>query len=210
MPEPAPLAGLRLGILQGLPFEGMDETVAAAWSAAVGMLGKAGARLSDETIGLVDEMVQANAKGGFAPAEAFAIHRERIARSGAGIDPNIRVRIERGAGMTAAEIGELTRKRQRLVQAMDARLASLDALMLPTTPIVAPTIAEVATSEGFGRKNAMLLRNTAPINFFDLCAISLPLRRTGGLSSGLMLVARNGHDRRLFAIATAVEKRLAG
>ena len=208
--EPAALAGLRLGILQGMPFEGMDEIVATAWSAAVSVLGKAGARLSDESIGLIDEMVRANAKGGFAPAEAYAIHRERLARGGDGIDPNIRVRIERGAGMAAADYVELSRTRQRLVLAMDARLAWLDALMLPTTPIVAPTMAEVATPEGFGRKNAMLLRNTAPINFFDLCAISLPFPRTGGLPSGLMLVARNGQDRRLFAIASAVEKRLAG
>ena len=56
----------------------------------------------------------------------------------------------------------------------------------------------------------MLLRNPAPINFFDLCAISLPLPRGGGLSSRLMLVGRNGRDRRLFEIAAAVEKLLAG
>jgi aspartyl-tRNA(Asn)/glutamyl-tRNA(Gln) amidotransferase subunit A len=48
------------------------------------------------------------------------------------------------------------------------------------------------------------------VNFFDLCAISLPLPRGGGLSSGLMLVGRNGQDRRLFGIAAAIEKRLAG
>ena len=57
-----------------------------------------------------------------------------------------------------------------------------------------------------GRKNALLLRNTNPVNFFDLCAISLPLPRQSGLSAGLMLVGRNGQDRRLFSIAAAVEK----
>ena len=44
------------------------------------------------------------------------------------------------------------------------------------------------------------------VNFFNLCAISLPLPRESGLPTGLMLVARNGHDRRLFRIAAAVEK----
>ncbi len=85
-------------------------------------------------------------------------------------------------------------------------MGELDALVLPTTPIVAPKIAEVAESEGFGRKNAMLLRNTNPSNFFDLCAISLPLPRQNALSTGLMLVGRNSQDRRLFGIAAAVEK----
>jgi aspartyl-tRNA(Asn)/glutamyl-tRNA(Gln) amidotransferase subunit A len=79
-------------------------------------------------------------------------------------------------------------------------------MCLPTTPIVAPTMAEVATVEDFARKNAMALRNTVIVNFFNLCAISLPLPREGGLPTGLMLVVRNGHDRRLFRIAAAVEK----
>jgi len=110
----------------------------------------------------------------------------------------------------AADYIEMGETRRRLVQAMDARMASLDALVLPTTPIVAPTIAEVAQSDEFGRKNALLLRNTNPVNFFDLCAISLPMQRQDGLATGLMLVGRNGQDRRLFNIAAAVEKCLQG
>jgi aspartyl-tRNA(Asn)/glutamyl-tRNA(Gln) amidotransferase subunit A len=206
--EPAPLAGLRLGIWQGVPFEGIDRTVAATWTAAMARLSQAGVRLSDETIALVQDMTQVNAKGGFAAAESYAIHRERLKRSGAGIDPNIRVRIERGAGMTADDLADMAWARRKLIAEMDARLAALDAVVLPATAIVAPTIAEVTAPDEFGRKNAMLLRNTNMINFFDLCAISLPLPRVDGLATGLMLVGRNGHDERLFRIAAAVEKLL--
>jgi len=205
---PASLSGLRLGIWQGMPFEGIDKTVSAAWSAAVDRLGQAGVRFSDETIALVDDMVRVNSKGGFSPVESYVIHRERLKRDAAGIDPNIRSRIERGEGVSAADYLDMLQGRARLVQAMDARLASFDALVLPTSPIVAPTIAEVAAPDEFGRKNAMLLRNTASINFFDLCAISLPLPRQSGLSAGFMLVGRNGSDQRLFRIAAAVEKHL--
>ena len=45
---------------------------------------------------LFDDWAAVNAKGGIAPPEAYAIHRDRIARRGADIDPNVRVRIERG------------------------------------------------------------------------------------------------------------------
>jgi len=207
---PVSLSGLRLGIWQGMPFDGVDATVSAAWSAAVARLGQVGVRFSDEKISLVDDMMQVNAKGGFAPAEAYAIHRERLKRAGAGVDPFIRVRIERGGTVPSYDYIDMAQMRRRLVQAMDARMEQLDVLVLPTTPIVAPTIAEVAESEEFGRKNAMLLRNTNPVNFFDLCAISLPLPRQNGLSTGLMLVGRNGQDRRLFDIAAAVEKALKG
>jgi aspartyl-tRNA(Asn)/glutamyl-tRNA(Gln) amidotransferase subunit A len=207
--EPASLSGLKLGIWQGVPFDGVDSTVTASWSAAAARLGKAGVRLSDETIALIEDMVQVNAKGGFAPTEAFFIHRERLKRDGAGVDQLIRTRIERGGTVPAYDYIDMAQSRKRLVQTMDARLEGLDALVLPTTAIVAPKIAEVAAADEFGRKNAMLLRNTSMINFFDLCAISLPLPRDGGLSTGLMLVGRNGSDAKLFRIAAAVEKLFA-
>jgi aspartyl-tRNA(Asn)/glutamyl-tRNA(Gln) amidotransferase subunit A len=203
-----PLAGLRLGVLQGLPFEGIDAAVSAALANALKRLGQAGVRLSDETITLLADMAAVNAKGGFAPPEAFSIHRERIARRGRDIDPNVRARIERGGGMTAADYIEAAQARAHLIRAMDARLAELDALLLPTTSIVAPKLADVATFETFGRNNMMLLRNTALVNFFDLCAISLPMPDAGPLAVGLMLVARNRRDHYLFRIAEAVERLL--
>ena len=106
-------------------------------------------------------MIAGNAKGGFAPTEAFAIHRDRLKRRGGDVDPNVRARIERGGTVCAADYVDMARERARLIRAMDARMAGLDALILPTTPIVAPKIAEVATPESFDQKNMLLLRNTS-------------------------------------------------
>jgi aspartyl-tRNA(Asn)/glutamyl-tRNA(Gln) amidotransferase subunit A len=209
--ELAPLAGLRLGVPQGLPLADFDASVTARFAAARQALGRAGVRLTEERIDdFLNVMLGINAKSGFAPAEAYSIHRERLAAHGADYDPNVRARIERGAALSAADYVAMARERAALVRAMDARLADLDGLVLPTTPIVAPLIAEVATRETFAAKNTLLLRNTAIINFFDQCAISLPMPRAGGLPVGLMLVARNGHDHRLFRIAAAVERLFAG
>src|SRR6185503_14936269 len=60
--------------------------------------------------------------------------------------------------------------------------------------------------KAFMARNALLLRNTTIGNLFDLCAVSLPIPRAGNLPCGLMLLARNGHDRRLLRIAAAVER----
>ena len=206
--EPAPLAGLRVGVAQGLPLDALDDTVAQRFPAALKLLEKAGARLSDEALPLIDRMVEVNAKGGLAPPEALMIHRDRLARRGDVVDPNVRARIERAAKISAADYVAMQQARAALVAAMDARLADIDVLVSPTTPIVAPTIAEMEERETFARKNGLLLRNTSIWNFFDCCAISLPLPRAGGLPTGLMLIGRNGHDRRLFRIAAAVEKQL--
>jgi aspartyl-tRNA(Asn)/glutamyl-tRNA(Gln) amidotransferase subunit A len=207
---PAPLADLRVGVPQGMPLERLDDTVAKSFPAALARLDKAGVRLSDEKLALLDDMAAVNAKGGVLPAEALAVHRDRLARRAADIDPNIRSRLERSAAISAPDYIEMTRTRADLVRAMDAAVADLDVLAMPTTPIVAPLMSEVAEPADFSRRNALLLRNTTMWNFFDCCAISLPLPRDGGLPTGLMLVARNGHDHRLFRIAAAVERLLAG
>jgi aspartyl-tRNA(Asn)/glutamyl-tRNA(Gln) amidotransferase subunit A len=205
---PASLAGLRFGVPQGLLLSDLDQTVIKAFTDGLSRLGKAGARISDEPMPLIDRMLAVNAKGGFAPTEAFAIHRENLKTRAGDFDPNVRVRVVRGGNSSAADYVDMVQERARLIRAMDAQIAALDVLVLPTTAIVAPTIDEMQDPDTFGTKNLLLLRNTATWNFFDACAISLPLPRNG-LPVGLMLVARNGHDRRLFAIAAAVERALA-
>ncbi len=204
--EAAPLAGLRLGVAQGLPLENLDDTVGRRFPEALDRLERAGARLTYEKMPLLDEMMKALSRTSILMAEAYAIHKDRLARRGDAVDQIVRARLDRGAGIAAGDFIDAVRDRAALIRAMDARLADLDALVLPTTPIVAPRLDEVATPKDFMAKNAMVLRNTTIANYFDLTAISLPLPRDGGLPTGLMLFARNGCDRRLFRIAAAVEK----
>ncbi len=158
--EPAPLAGLRVGIAQGMPLENLDETVAKRFPQAIDRLERAGCRLSNEKLPLLDGMARVNSKGGVQPAEAYSVHRELLARRADAIDPNVRARLERSRNITAADYIEMVSERAQLIRAMDARLADLDVLALPTTPIVAPTLAEVTPADNFARKNAMVLRNT--------------------------------------------------
>jgi aspartyl-tRNA(Asn)/glutamyl-tRNA(Gln) amidotransferase subunit A len=205
--EPTSLAGLRLGLPQGLLLRDLDATVSTRFATATAALGKGSARLSDEPLTLLDEMAGVVSKvGNFAVIEGYAIHRGYLADKAKDYDPFVSSRLERGRSVTAADYITLTRERARLVRAMDAILESTDALVLPTTAVVAPQMSEVATLEGAGAQQARVVRNTSWVNFFDLCAISIPLPREGGLPVGLMLVGRNGQDHRLFRIASAVER----
>jgi aspartyl-tRNA(Asn)/glutamyl-tRNA(Gln) amidotransferase subunit A len=201
---------LRVGIAQGLPLRGLDEAVTAKLFEAVSQFGQAGVQLTPELFPHFDDMARANARGSIAVAEAYAIHRDLMAARGAGYDPFVRERIERGGSISAADYITLIHTRERMVREMDTRLADLDAIVLPTVAIVAPTIAECRNPENALMRNAQVLRNSAIANFFNLCAISLPPPRGDGLPVGLMLAARNGRDRRLLRIAAAVEKLFAG
>jgi aspartyl-tRNA(Asn)/glutamyl-tRNA(Gln) amidotransferase subunit A len=205
--EPLALAGLRFGLPEGLLLDRLDDIVAPAFNAAIARLDGSGTGISHEQLPLLDDWVAVNEKGGVIPPEACAVHRDRLRRRGADVDPNVRIRIERGCAVSEADLAETLRERRRLVAAMDARLAGLDVLVMPTTAIVAPTIAEVDDPKVFAVRNAALLRNTSMVNFLDLCAISLPL--PASLPVGLMLAARNGQDHRLLRIADAVMRLLA-
>jgi aspartyl-tRNA(Asn)/glutamyl-tRNA(Gln) amidotransferase subunit A len=199
---PAALDGLRVGVVEGQPLARLDNAVATAFAAAANELDRAGVRLTRTTLSLLDDMAAVDAKGGIIGAEACAVHRERVARRGDDIDANVRYRIERGSAISAADLVDMMRERARLIRAMDRALESFDALAMPTIPIVAPTIAEVADQKAFAEANAIVRRNTVIGNFFDLCGVSLPL--SAPLPVGLMLLARNGDDRKLLRIAAAV------
>jgi aspartyl-tRNA(Asn)/glutamyl-tRNA(Gln) amidotransferase subunit A len=207
-PAPAGLAGLRLGILAGQLLEELDATVGKGFEDALGRLGKAGARLTDFSTQLLTRMQAANHKGGLPPAEAMSVHSAYFDSRKDEFDQRVWQRINLGRSMTVSDYLHLRKERARLANAWDEECAAYDALILPSTPEVAPIIAEAnASDEVFFARNARGLRNTAFANFFDLCAISLPMP-TNGLPAGLQLVARNGEDKRLFAVALAVEATL--
>jgi aspartyl-tRNA(Asn)/glutamyl-tRNA(Gln) amidotransferase subunit A len=203
--EPLPFARLRLGILKTLVLDGLDETVSKAFDRALKAL--APARLGDFSTGLFQPMTEVNAHGGFTAAESYAWHRDLLKKRGKDYDPRVRGRIERGGLLSAADYIEMKQQRDRLIRAMDAELADIDALVMPTVAVVAPRMDALAADDDFMRVNLQVLRNTALVNFFDLCAVSLPIP-TDGLAVGLTLVGRHGEDKRLLRIAAAVEAAL--
>jgi aspartyl-tRNA(Asn)/glutamyl-tRNA(Gln) amidotransferase subunit A len=207
-PPAAPLRGLRLAVPENVVLDGLDAAVSAAFERALSALSAAGAVIVHVRCPEFDDMAAINAKGGFAASEAYAWHRALLAEKGSGYDPRIRVRIGRGEGFTAADYLDLVAARARIIASFNARTARFDALMLPTVPIIAPTIAELDDERAYNRINLHILRNTAIGNFLDRCAISLPCHRPGDAPVGLMLMGQTMGDARLFSIAAAVEAEL--
>jgi aspartyl-tRNA(Asn)/glutamyl-tRNA(Gln) amidotransferase subunit A len=209
LPTPANPGGLRLAVPGNVVLDGMDTVVSSAFDLALAALARAGARISTVRFPAFDAVSAVNAKGGFAAAEAYAWHHELLSQRGADYDPRIRIRIERGARMTATDYLEVLAARRHLIAEFDASTQEFDALVMPTVPIVPPRIAELEDEREYNRINLLILRNTALGNFFDRCSLSLPSHRAGEAPVGLMLVGETLGDARLFSIAAAVEAALA-
>ncbi len=154
----------------------------------------------------LSELGQMNAKGGPAAAESYAAHRSIIAKGSAMYDPRVLVRILRGQEQDAADYIELLEARRDFIRRIAAVTAPYDALVMPTTPITAPRIDDLASDDAYRHANAAMLRNPAVANFLDRCSISIPCHRAGDAPVGLMLIGEHGADRKLLAIAAAMEK----
>ena len=205
VPEAMPVGSLRLGIPQTLVLDDLDPEVAGALERAISALSRAGARVVELPLKPLGEYAAINAKGGFSPCEAYAWHEPLLKRCGGDYDPRVRVRIERGREMTAVDYVRLLGQRADFIARTAREAAQVDALIMPTLPLVAPPIAAFAKDEDFWRLNGRILRNTALINFLDRCAITLPISPPGAAPVGLTVVGSHGEDRRLLAIALGVE-----
>jgi aspartyl-tRNA(Asn)/glutamyl-tRNA(Gln) amidotransferase subunit A len=205
-----PLAGLRIAVPQTMVLDGLAPAVADAFERALATLRNAGARVAELPLREFAEYGPINAKGGIPSAEAYAIHRHLLPKHEKQYDPRVLARIVRGREQDAADFIELMRTRADFIRRVAAATAAYDVLAMPTTPITAPTIDElIADDDAFRHANAAVLRNPSVVNFLDRCAISLPCHRAGDAPVGLMLVGAHGGDRRLLAIAAAVEKAVA-
>ena len=207
-PQAFPLKGLRLAVPQSLVMEDVDSTVATAFARALATLSSGGALVQDIALKELLELPAINAKGGFPAAEAYAWHRHLLASKGADYDPRVKVRIEKGVQQSAADYIDLCAARKDFMRRVDALCSPFDALILPTVPIVAPTIGELADDQEYGRVNLLMLRNPTVVNFLDGCALSIPCHRRGEAPVGLMVVGQSGEDRRLLAVGLALESAL--
>lgn len=204
IPKPVPLAGLRFGIPRHFVMDELDATVAKAFERACKALAAQGVKVERIDLPELNELPAINAKGGFAASEAYAWHQKLIGRRGKDYDQLVYPRIMRGKEMGAADYIDLLAARADLSKRVSAITSNFDAVIMPTCAIVAPTLEEVSTPEGFAKKNLLLLRNTTVGNFLDRCSASLPCHAAGELPVGFMLMGEAMADKRLLGIARSV------
>ncbi len=210
--EAANLAESRFAVPRARVMEGLDDEVKIAFESALDRLAAAGARITEQPMTVLDDCDDLFIERPLVIYEVWQHHRELLARHGDEYDPFVGRRISAGADIDSAEQARRIDARNRLIAEFRRRFEALatDALLYPTVACIPPAISETEDDDDARRVNLRCLRNTATVNYFDGCAISLPCQRPGSAPVGLMLSSVSGADDTLYRLAAAVEKALAG
>jgi len=198
----------RFAVPQTRVLDDLDRDVAQAWQYALDLLREAGATLVALPLTELDELNSLNARGGITAYEAWQWHQRTALARPEAYDPQVLMRLQRGSQLTEQNAAELYQQRAAWQRRINTALEGFDALLMPTVPQIAPTIASLDEPQRYMEINALMLRNTSVINMLDGCAISLPCHPAGHAPVGLSLAAFHGDDARVISWAVSVETAL--
>jgi aspartyl-tRNA(Asn)/glutamyl-tRNA(Gln) amidotransferase subunit A len=203
-----PVSGLRLLLPRSSALEDLDAEVGKAFERSLASLSGAGALIRELPVPAFDRQAEYFKGGGLAGAEAYHIHRASLDRI-AEYDPRVGKRVLLGKEIGAADYVALLDLRAAFIREVEALAAPYDAIVMPTTPCVAPTIAAAeASDDEYFRWNFRIMRNTGLFNFLDGCAATVPCHEPGAAPVGFTVGGPAMSDRRVLAVAAAIERAL--
>jgi mandelamide amidase len=220
------LAGVRIGLPRAHFFHGADASVLDVVESAIRTLAARGATFVELDVPRLEAL---NEAVGF-PVALYELGRDLPAyleEAGYGLtlaDVAAAIASPDVAGIVRSQLGPQAMGRAAYEHALAARVElraayadyfarnALDAMLFPTSILPARPIGEDETVELDGRRVPTLptyIRNTDPGSNAGIPGISVPAGLTAqGLPVGLELDGPEGGDRRLLALARAVEREL--
>jgi aspartyl-tRNA(Asn)/glutamyl-tRNA(Gln) amidotransferase subunit A len=133
-------------------------------------------------------------------AEAAAIHSE-LAANVEDYQPDVRERLRVAAEVPGWRYVRARDRVTKLSAELGHLLSTVDAIVLPTVPILAPPLDAVDADVAGGTRSVrdLLLRNNRPVNVTGYPAFSVPIPSPARLPVGLQLIATD--NRRAFDVA---------
>jgi len=121
------------------------------------------------------------------------------------IDPRVAsaTRMGRADEVDAISYCKTLNSRQELIEKYQQELGN-KILLMPTVPILPPSLKSMEDDDEYGRVNLQVLRNPSIANVLECCSISLPFKDQSA-SIGIMLTATAGHDISLLNLAEKIE-----
>jgi len=196
-------ASLRIGIPRAHFYEALHPEIASAINAALSALGELTSSHHEIEVSVTTEIALRILK-----AEAFAYHRDYVAKTPELYQPETLQRIRAGAEISTAEYIDARREMDQLRRSVPKLFEAVDLVVTPTVPMPPPKIQDlVADTEGLRAKEVLMTRNTRPFNLLGLPTISVPCGLTEtGLPIGLQITGPPGGEAAVLWLAHAFER----
>lgn len=197
----ARLQGKRFAVLETVALDDVREAPMAGFTGAVEKLSALGAEVELISAPEVTEVLALT--GPLFTAEAYGLWRDTIEAQPDLMFDQILDRFRAGASFDGPTYVAAWHRLEFLRAQWNARVASFDAILMPTSPILPPDAERLMSDQDYYvRENLLALRNTRIGNLMGSCGVSLP---TGMPSCGLMLLGAPLKEEHLLRVAAAVE-----
>jgi len=208
--EPSDLQGFslkdsRFAILDTVAMDGVREGPAKGFADAVAKLRQAGAIIENIQVPVVAAAMSLTAP--LYTVEAYATWKDTIEAAPHLMFGEICERFRAGGNFSGVEYVQAWQALERYRQEWNATISAFDAVIIPTSPILPPNMARLATDhEYYVAENLLALRNTRIGNLMNCAALTMP---TGVPSAGISFLTHPGDEHRLLRIGVSAAAALA-
>ena len=201
------IRSLRFAVLDGDFIGNLEPPVREAFDRSVQALRQAGASIESRSLAATATILDVYVR--VVLSEGAAWHAKYLDTRGDKYRPTVRGRLLAGRNFTAVDYLSARESCDAFRESVNLALHGIDALLLPTLPILAPPLGQDEIVIGGVRipVRSAMLRNTQLFNMTGHPAISLPMRMPDGvLPAGFEIVGKLNQTSTLLAIASTCEK----
>jgi aspartyl-tRNA(Asn)/glutamyl-tRNA(Gln) amidotransferase subunit A len=199
----AKTSSLRIGIPRAHFYDGLHPEIQAAIDTALSVLGKLTSSQHEIEIPAPNDTAILIQK-----AEAYAYHRDYVAKSPEIYQAETLKRIRNGQGISTADYISARRQLDQFRRSVPKVFDAADLIVTPTTPVPPFTISELLADMDHLRAEELLtIPNTRPFNLLGLPTVSLPCGFTRtGLPIGMQIIGPHGREATVLQLAHAYEQ----
>jgi len=203
-PAPGSVSEIRVGLPENFYFDTVEPEVKAAVQGAARRAEELGARVIPVRVPDVEALNQVGLV--ILLSEAAAVHQANLHRRG-DFGADVLALLDQGSLIPAADYVNAQRLRKRFLREFHKLFETIDCLLTPTTPIVAPRIGQTEiTLDGVAHDTRMLTtRFVRGFNVLGFPALSIPCGASSeGMPIGLQIIARPFEENLLLALGEAL------
>lgn len=197
---------MTIGIATNDFFTEVNEEIKTTLDKVIDVFAQLQTNKKEVTVPGIEEIAEAQAIT--IKAEASAVHVDALDSYQGKVDDEVYERLLASLEVKGYEYVQAQVKRERLVKNLNKIFDDVDVLLVPTLPVLPPTInqREVLINDTTVTTQHALLKLTAPFNYTGNPALSIPCGMSKeGLPIGLQLIGRHNDEETLYQLGSALE-----